>query len=237
MSGYTILKVLQEPYKASIVTSLSAHLLYIDDPSKASHFDRVLGRALHSLVNLDNLEVRCQLCWENRHHYLARLGARRLRHLSINCVENANLVINCVENANLVLGSTVRQETFSSVETLKWSTSFGSLLAGPTNPAYFPKLNALEYNGNIASNILLATRSIRRLQIDNIRPCHHPRLLVSLRSSPGRLTHLILRYFDNYQVIIKEAPDLFVQLQHLGSIPWLSHTDPASNALLVWFIY
>ncbi|KIM28011.1 hypothetical protein M408DRAFT_147218 [Serendipita vermifera MAFF 305830] len=70
-------------------------------------------------------------------------------------------------------------------------------------------------------------RPIRRLQIDKVDPYYHPQLLESLKSSPGRLTHLIfsdnLDDFELYTAIIKEAPDLFVQLQHLGGIPWLSH--------------
>ncbi|KIM28012.1 hypothetical protein M408DRAFT_329678 [Serendipita vermifera MAFF 305830] len=220
MGGYRVLGMLQDPYKASIVTNLSIKLRYIGTRSGISRLDKLFGEVLHNMVNLDSLVVWCLLCCKNRHHHLAKLGARRLRHLSVRCWFNTDPMLG-VNKKQLI-------SRFSNVEALKWSTANywgpSSPLPGFSDPACFPKLNALEYNGKVASDILLATRLIRRLQIANVNPEHHPQLLASIKSSPGHLTHLIFKHFTTSKVIIEAAPSLFVQLQHLGSIPWLSQS-------------
>lgn len=223
LCGYSILEMIRDPSRAWIVTSLSIRLRDVKIPSKISRLDNVLGEALNNMVNLDNLEVWCQLCGKPGHHrYLSKLGARQLRHLSIECHYNENPMLGFKKEQPF--------SSFSNVEALKWSSkclnSPSSPLAGTGDPTCFPKLKALEYSAEVG--ILLAMRPIRRLQITNIRTDLYPQLLVALKNSPGQLDHLIFENFRGLRTIIEAAPSLFVQLQHVGSLPSLYCGDVAT---------
>ncbi|KIM28014.1 hypothetical protein M408DRAFT_329679 [Serendipita vermifera MAFF 305830] len=223
---YRILKMFRDSHRASIVTSLIITLPYVSTRPAMRQLDVALGEALRYMINLDNLEVNCRLCGKDGHHlYLTKLGARRLRHLSIQCFHNENPTLDFKRERIFA--------TFRSVETLKWwspltSPAFSPTL-GLTDPASFPNLNALEYNIEDISKILLATRPIRRLQVANVHPEDplqiRPQLLSALNRSPGRLTHLIFSEFEKFKAIIESEPLLFVQLQHIGSIPLFLQRD------------
>lgn len=113
------------------------------------------------------------------------------------------------------------------MEVLKWSTPLCFSFPGLGDPTCLPKLNALEYNAEGVSKLLLTTRPIQRLQVADIH--HHDRrqLSIALQSSPGHLTHIIFKGFNGSKGIIKATPLLFVRLQHVGSIPWFSRQRDA----------
>ncbi|KIM28013.1 hypothetical protein M408DRAFT_147230 [Serendipita vermifera MAFF 305830] len=192
--------------------------------------DDAMGEALRYMVNLDNLEIRCNLCRRDGFHfYLPKLGARRLRHLSIACSHNENPLLDITRDQLFA--------SFRYVEAFHWwfpltSPPF-SPIGGLTDPDCFPQLNALEYNAEDTPKRLLAMRPIRRLRVANVHSEDHPQLLAALNSSPGCLNHLIFSEFEKFKAIIESESLLFVQLQHIGSIPSFSQSDMASNALNV----
>lgn len=227
-----IFKLLQSPGIATIVLDLRLSLcafflcprLTPDGRFRrlrrcaCNEIDKQAGEGMKAMVNLEALQLDCDLCMDGssrRHHYMADLLTRKLRHLSLLCC--------CSLDTHHPLEKVLSAPVQATVEAWKWNTRFGPISRVMEkildNDQTLPRLRMFCHNGTTLDNILLGSRPIERIYIGNIPVSVHRELFRAFEACPGQLTHAIVTSLGLLARVYAITPAPFTNLRHIGTIP------------------
>jgi len=209
------LRVFRVPHLASTVTELRIRLLCLGNPGMrctCTSTDATLGAALRVMVNLDVLDIICNLCpypfQAGRHYYLSHLEPRRWKHVSFQCFCTAEPFW-----CETLLSAPI----FRTVEALRWSSQGFPWAERRNHPGILPNVTALALLGRSLENELLSRRPIRRL-FCGVCLSLHGGFLNAVESSPGGLTHIIFERFFDLRWFVEAVPHCLANIQHIGTL-------------------
>jgi len=183
--------------------------------------DGLVGETLLALVNLEALEVTCQLCRTNsdtsgkRHSYIQQLRTRRLRTFKFHCrmCFGADL-----DQREKILASpcleTVQIFSYGPDSSYPIHEQASAFMA---RPGVLQGVHTMQFYGTTLDGQILATRPIQRLHVrywHTIELDKASRLSQALSESPGKLTYLTVE--AGLLRIIGVLPT-FKFLRHVGT--------------------
>jgi hypothetical protein len=176
--------------------------------SRCNSLDESVGMALVAMVNLELLHLRCFMCPGTlvaRHTYIDKLTTRTLRTFHFECICSQELSMNQPTRA-MELPYLATVHSFSYRHVIRNGTA---ILEGSD---IMPLVRNMYYHGTSQDHWILTTRPIERLLST---PGRRDQLPLGINQSPGKLTHLILRFL--LVPILRQIPRACAYLQHIGT--------------------
>jgi hypothetical protein len=181
--------------------------------------DVIIGNALLAMVNLEALDIACQLCLvppefhTQRHSYMPQLPTRRLRTFNFHCRH-------CSGESLGLRESIISSPCLATVHSFSYGPDVRHSATDPGSLALIDSgtmqtLRDMQFYGTAVDGQILATRPIERLVIQTwlpTAPGKKERLDTALLQSPGKLTHLI-----GWNWVLSTEPT-FKYLRHIGTI-------------------
>ncbi|PVG01448.1 hypothetical protein CPB86DRAFT_781666 [Serendipita vermifera] len=191
--------------------------------------DKDLGKALHGLLNLKTLRLKCYLCKigpRERHKWLQTLKTRVLQELWFSC--QCSPPITKIEKALEYFKAPCMA---SVINFYYWRispkfTNHEDPRSLPLDRAILPNMRHFQHGGHTYHEFLLLHHPFTRISatLASITMFNH-RDLWNMR---GKLTHMSIKFYqvgsDNFFDAIVEDPTPFRNLQHIGTISLAAST-------------
>jgi hypothetical protein len=211
-------KSLQAPQISFIITRFQAKILKSHSGcsrrmpcTECDKLDEIVGNSLLSMVNLESLNIFCDLCWNiknDRHQYFDNLVVPKLQAFAFDCSH-------CFRNTGGWQYKILALPWLSTIQSFLCHTDDVVYSGNESsfNSGILPHVRNMKSFGTQIEMEIISTRRIERLAVPvDWRLDDH--LSRAISQSPGKITHLILQWYSSS---LLERVAEFTQIQHLGT--------------------